>query len=82
MMRDVMMMNGCVVRLSDDGVEDDEDVDYDVSLIDEEDEDEEEDDDDDFYASTRGRSASVGVGAKIVDGKVVGVNVEVSGGDE
>ena len=80
--RDATTTNGRAVRPSDDGVEDDEDADYDASSIDEEDEDEEEDDDDDFHASTRGRSASVGAGAKIVDGKVVGTNAEASGGDE
>ena len=72
--------NGRAVRSIDE--EDDEDEDYDASSIDEDEEDEEDDDDDDFHASTRGRSASVGAGAKIVDGKVVGANAPESGGDE
>ena len=71
------------MRPSDDGVDDDEDADYDASSIDEEEEDEEEDDDDDFHASTRGRSASVGAGAKNrrwESGR--GANAAASGGDE
>jgi hypothetical protein len=49
-----------------------EDGDYEMSSDDGVDEDESDDDEDFKEATTRGRSAPVGNGAKIVDGKVVG----------
>ena len=49
-----------------------EEDDYEMSSDDGEDEDESDDDEDFKEATTRGRSAPVGNGAKIVDGKVIG----------
>lgn len=59
---------------------DDSDLDFDASSFDSDDEDE---DDDEDFGTTRGRSASLGAGAKIVDGKVVAVGEgRVSAADE